>query len=184
MVPWTHLALTPDELKAAIDDLRAGYVTPEAHAAAMREALEDNLRGILADKTLLGYVTPEDHVAALRELQADYERAASVYEMHWRGAGETINGDWFIAEWHRLSKLIEDAGDENDRHDAALREAWEAGRDAAAREVDGVAAIFPDGVEGANATLKAIARQSANIAKLCAERIRALTPPAPKGDDR
>jgi hypothetical protein len=69
-------------------------------------------------------------------------------------------------------------------HAAALREAWEAGRDAAAREADGVAADYPDGAAGVHVALRALARQSANIAKRCAERIRALTPPAPKGDDR
>jgi hypothetical protein len=54
-------------------------------------------------------------------------------------------------------------------HAAELREAWEAGRDAAAEGVASAAAKWwPDWIR----------------AKMLIDEIRDLTPPAPKGDDR
>lgn len=47
-------------------------------------------------------------------------------------------------------------------------------REAAARACLSVAEEYPDLPEGSDVRLQALVRQSANIAQLCAERIRAL----------
>jgi hypothetical protein len=107
---------------------------------------------------LAGYVTPEAHAAVV----ADNEKLLETLSEH---------GDDLDDRDAKIARLKE-------AHAAALREAWEAGRDAAAKACDHCAvALFPDKEWQDDDEHRG--------AEACARAVRALTPPAPpKGDDR
>jgi hypothetical protein len=101
----------------------------------------------IADRIITaGYVTPEAHAAAIAELRAYFSD---------------------------LPNYLAELEDKIDAHAAALREAWEAGRDAAADEI----------APAADMTEEELTKYGRDCRRH-SERILALTPPAPKGDDR
>jgi hypothetical protein len=136
--------------RLAGDILAAGYVTPEAHAAAIREAVDAERARIIQGLKDEADVLPCAEDAAVIQ-----------------SCAELVRADFSYDEAERLSEA----------HAAALREWWEAGRDAGALYHRNLSA----------AELKRFPITGSAIADrhlAYAEEIEAITPPAPKGDDR
>jgi hypothetical protein len=150
---------------AALDVATAGYVTPEAHAA------DDWESDPAADERwVAGCDFAIFQLASVLGIKPD--------AFSWDAATEELDGDVRAVIGNALTAAL---GDDwfPEAHAAALREAWEAGRDAVIAEAKrGIAEIEAVSEQTDYLRAKVFALYQ------LAENATALTPPAPKGDDR